>query len=530
MITDFRIRLLSAIILFSPLQMYCQSIPIQLMVVDQNGFEIPNTQVKLRLTMRGDTSLTTGQYQEVHNVSTNDLGVVSVDLGEGIVTTNSQVLDIDLFNFDNNEPYIKTELDTSISPTNYANLGWIRYHYPMIARRALWADSSRYSDTANYITNEKIGWYKDSSEINELQSLHYNKATQTLSIAERNSVQISTKNEYFGEVGELIPISIPDSVDYFPYWSFSVASNTRFFGWTQDTLLISASFESPWLIDTVVSPFRIRNIYPSDSIIIGISKDGLKLIKANMTLTDIDSISLGGNYSLINIAYKDDLISAYVANSTSGSATRQLKIWNLNLGTISSGQSMGYGVSYSMTHIGGYRQDNSNIYLLDRFSGQTKRVIQFAGPVYYDQFDTTFSYVIGQFGYGSSYGNSFTIKDSTGSDVGGISFGGGTNISAKALSLDGSVLYHITKNANGYDDDYTSYSYLILINPNVITQNGTASKIYLRNFDRSHPETSYNLYVTRGETDFVLILSNCKNVFVDGGFINGSFIYKVPYY
>ena len=33
-----------------------QSIPIQLMVVDQNGFEMPNTQVKLRLTMRGDTS------------------------------------------------------------------------------------------------------------------------------------------------------------------------------------------------------------------------------------------------------------------------------------------------------------------------------------------------------------------------------------------------------------------------------------------------------------------------------------------
>ena len=54
-----------------------QSIPIQLMVVDQNGFEMPNTQVKLRLTMRGDTTSTLGQYQEVHNVSTNDLRVVS---------------------------------------------------------------------------------------------------------------------------------------------------------------------------------------------------------------------------------------------------------------------------------------------------------------------------------------------------------------------------------------------------------------------------------------------------------------------
>ena len=69
------------IMIVSSLALSAQSIPIQLMVVDQNGFEMPNTQVKLRLTMRGDTSLTTGQYQEVHNVSTNDLGIVSVDFG-----------------------------------------------------------------------------------------------------------------------------------------------------------------------------------------------------------------------------------------------------------------------------------------------------------------------------------------------------------------------------------------------------------------------------------------------------------------
>ncbi len=100
-----------------------QSIPIQLMVVDQNGFEMPNTQVKLRLTMRGDTSLTTGQYQEVHNVSTNDLGIVSVSFGAGITTTNSQVLGLELFAFDESEPFIKTELDTSISPAQYRNLG-----------------------------------------------------------------------------------------------------------------------------------------------------------------------------------------------------------------------------------------------------------------------------------------------------------------------------------------------------------------------------------------------------------------------
>jgi hypothetical protein len=130
------------------------------MVVDQNGFEMPNTQVKLRLTMRVDTSSTTGQYQEVHNVSTNDLGIVSVDLGSGITTTNSQVLSLDLFSFSENEPFIKTELDTTINPTQYQSLGWLKYTYPMVAQRALKAD------TADYLKDNLIYELNDAAAFN----------------------------------------------------------------------------------------------------------------------------------------------------------------------------------------------------------------------------------------------------------------------------------------------------------------------------------------------------------------------------
>jgi len=130
------------------------------MVVDQNGFEMPNTQVKLRLTMRGDTSLTTGQYQEVHNVSTNDLGIVSVEFGAGITTTNSQVLGLELFAFDESEPFIKTELDTSISPTQYRNLGWMKYSYSIVSQRALKAD------TADYLRDNLIYELNDAAAFN----------------------------------------------------------------------------------------------------------------------------------------------------------------------------------------------------------------------------------------------------------------------------------------------------------------------------------------------------------------------------
>lgn len=142
------------------LSVKAQSIPIQLMVVDQNGFEMPNTQVKLRLTMRGDTSSIAGQYQEVHTVATNDLGIVSVDFGSGVATTNSQVLALEMFGFDETEPFIKTELDTTINPTQYRNQGWMKYSYPLVSYRAL------QSDTADYLRDNLIYELNDAAAFN----------------------------------------------------------------------------------------------------------------------------------------------------------------------------------------------------------------------------------------------------------------------------------------------------------------------------------------------------------------------------
>ena len=139
---------------------FAQGIPIQLMVVDGDGFEMPNKQVKLRLTLTNDTSLTTGQYQEVHSITTSDLGIASVELGSGITTSNSQTLDLGLFNFQEVEPFIKTELDTNLSPTQYIELGWMRYNYPLIAQRALKAD------TADYLRDNLIYKLNDAAAFN----------------------------------------------------------------------------------------------------------------------------------------------------------------------------------------------------------------------------------------------------------------------------------------------------------------------------------------------------------------------------
>jgi hypothetical protein len=157
-----------------------QSIPIQLMVVDSDGFEKVNHSVKLRLTLTNDTSITTGQYQEVHLTQSNDFGIVSESLGGGVVTTNSSVYALSEFAFNATEPMIKIELDTTALSNQYYTVGTLAYTYPLVSRRALRSDSADYSslsldaefsDTAEFARNFNESLDYDTSATNELQNL-----------------------------------------------------------------------------------------------------------------------------------------------------------------------------------------------------------------------------------------------------------------------------------------------------------------------------------------------------------------------
>ena len=180
-----------------------QSIPIQLMVVDSDGFEKVNHAVKLRLTLTNDTSNTTGQYQEVHLTQTNDFGIVSVEIGSGISTTNSKVLGISQFIFSASEPFIKVELDTTQSLNQYYEVGYVPYSYPLISRRAFKSDSadfanqsvsSLFADTAQFAKNFNESYDGDTSSTNELQTL--NIIGDTLFISNGNFILIPSKLIY----------------------------------------------------------------------------------------------------------------------------------------------------------------------------------------------------------------------------------------------------------------------------------------------------------------------------------------------
>ena len=176
-----------------------QSIPIQLMVVDSDGFEKVNHAVKLRLTLTNDTSNTTGQYQEVHLTQSNDFGIVSESLGGGVVTTNSSVYALSEFAFNATEPTIKIELDTSALFNQYYTVGTLAYTYPLVTRRALRSDSADYSslsldaeyaDTAEYARNVDESLDNDTSSTNELQNLFMSNNGYLKLTSSTDSVQV----------------------------------------------------------------------------------------------------------------------------------------------------------------------------------------------------------------------------------------------------------------------------------------------------------------------------------------------------
>ena len=196
-----------------------QEIPVQLMLVDNAGFEKVNHNVKLRLTMSNDTSSTQGQYQEVHLTQSNEYGIISENLGSGVATTNSQVLSLEQFTFLTSEPLIKIELDTSSASNQYYTVGFVPYSYPMVARRALSADSSNYSDqsinseyadTAEYAKNFSESYDGDTSASNELQELLYSNDTLRLSNSSKYLVldfKNSNTNCIEGKIFEIGPTS-----------------------------------------------------------------------------------------------------------------------------------------------------------------------------------------------------------------------------------------------------------------------------------------------------------------------------------
>lgn len=315
--------------LFSHLIMSGQGIPIQLMVVDSDGFEKVNHAVKLRLTMSNDTSSTAGQYQEVHITETNDFGILSESLGSGVVTTNSSVFALSEFAFNATEPMIKIELDTTSLSSQYYTVGTLVYTYPLVSRRALRSDSADYSslsldaeyaDTADYARNFDESLDNDTSSTNELQNLLLSKNGYLKLTSSTDSVQVradantgsSNLKSYPNQTGcyqgnpevfdlnilssynSISPLVIFDSIAFFKCYSGTFGSSG-----SGVMLLVKVDLYN----STIISIKNLGN-YSSGPSIKAAQNDSLAyIIESNNTLYKISSNGLYLDTIISNIQF-----------------------------------------------------------------------------------------------------------------------------------------------------------------------------------------------------------------------------------
>ena len=528
--------------LFGFSAVYSQEIPIQLMLVDNAGFEKVNHNVKLRLTMSNDTSSTLGQYQEVHLTQSNEYGIISENIGSGVATTNSQVLSLEQFTFLTNEPIIKVELDTSSVSNQYYTVGFLPYSYPMVARRALSADSSdysdqsmnsEYSDTAEFARNFNESFDGDTSDMNELQVLSFNSESKILSISNGNQVSIGNGNKT-QVVSTLIEVS-----NSFNANQWMAADSVYLYGrsGSNGSNIIKALITRPdSIISTTNVSFSISRIFPTDSLVLS-SVGGTG---SNMTISSCDlngannkSVSISKNSGSDNIitswsSVNNGIVSLYV--NRNNSSYDNLYSWDVQSSSSTLSNVQIYGdigrfndyIIEKFYSSQGYDGRGSGNYIRTRnrwtnsvFNTRQKYNSLNYVPVGIDK--TGEKYI-------ERYSNSgyYYLKDSTGSNGSFQLFGSSPNI------IENTSGYYLAYSSLPNSSSGFGLQQLYLLNVNNINTSKPVLNLILENW-RNHAEADGYLQWINGHNEFLLLFSNSKNLWINDTYRNGNFIIRVPY-
>ena len=522
-------------------QVFAQGIPIQLMVVDQNGFEKVNHSVKLRLTLTNDTSNTTGQYQEVHITQTNDFGIVSASLGKGVATTNSSVYGIGQFAFSSTEPFISIELDTSSSSTQYYSVGTIEYAYPMVSQRALKADSSaysldasnaEYSDTAEFARNFDESLDNDTSAGNELQDLSYDQSTNTITISKGSTIQLQGSNPKIELEGVLEEVSNQSN------WSASnwIAADSLYLYatsyLTNYNVLKKVLISNPdSVVSTINVGFPISKVFPSDSLVVGVNRTSpiYSIYSCGLDGSNVITKSLG------SVAYY--LNASTISNNESDVSFRvdpyqgspYLMTWNMTSNSISARNSSivrGLTKDYLFERAG----SSSLGYSVKSVNRWDNSVFSFPdiGTPSYLGVDTSGTKILASYASGSSWYEGTTYGGS------GFFYGGASK--SYTEGPDGFGILKIekspatTQNSAYQTIDYSEYEKLFLINVNAIGEEENISRLILENWESTHPESNAGLSnIIFGHNEILMIWSGAKNILINDAYRTGSFIYRVPF-
>lgn len=126
-----------------------KSFKYQAVVRNNSGLVLQNQNVSFRINLLENAINGTSVYEEVHNVQSNEFGVVNINIGQGSVASGN----FNNINWSSNSYFIKTEFDET-GGTNYQFMGvsqLLSVPYALYSETSGSADASMWQSNANNI-------------------------------------------------------------------------------------------------------------------------------------------------------------------------------------------------------------------------------------------------------------------------------------------------------------------------------------------------------------------------------------------
>lgn len=129
-----------------------QAIPYQAVARDNTGATLPNQPISLRFSLHDVSSGGAIVYQEIQNVTTNNLGLFSINLGQGTPITGT----IAAVNWGNGAKFLQVEFDPA-GGTNFSDMGTTQFMSVPYALHAGTSTDNHWQLNGSHISNVNSG-------------------------------------------------------------------------------------------------------------------------------------------------------------------------------------------------------------------------------------------------------------------------------------------------------------------------------------------------------------------------------------
>ncbi|MDA8819759.1 hypothetical protein N9N66_04120 [Schleiferiaceae bacterium] len=438
---------------------------------DAQGAVLPNTTVGIEVTVLADSTSGSAVYSETHNAVTDGYGVVALIVGNGTVQSGS----LSGIDWGASNHYLEVGIDLS-GGSNYAVLSTTQIMsvpYALHARKA---------DTANYVKTNQDALKE--AILAELQPKNYEILDSTFSQA---------------------------------WWKSSDSSH--YYSWDGNTLY-SAPKANPDSISSVVYSFPIFQVYPKDSVVIGITgattSYGVVTIYVSNLKNEFVLTKSANSLHVVegSIVYKSKKIGFVTQSAQYSVAIRSWDIDSNLVQSVSLSNWVGYGRGFARERQYLPTYAGSSCWKILDYDLISLQYSTGGCCTYQHNCPITFGYF---------FGHSNPLQRYSFSSNSGTGFLGINASNTQVAHLNNSPEYGICV-ADVSNGDGESYSYAFDFSGGI---NNYKRTDLLSDYDRL-PTYSASIEYYQGENEIFIHISNAVDIILGGQKCSGNFLLKIP--